>query len=129
MDVMSTYNKRATGESCTTRVLTVLERSVVHIQCHVYRLIEEFMLLANMAVAHKIWRAFPKRAMLRRHPMPKEKLAHFLVSVHHVHSLSLSLPPSPPPPPPLSLSHTPSFLPLFHSLTYITDSTVCQSWD
>ena len=44
------------------------------------RLIEEFMLLANMAVAHKIWRAFPDRAMLRRHPMPKEKSAQFLVS-------------------------------------------------
>ena len=37
------------------------------------------MLLANMAVAHKIWRAFPEKAMLRRHPPPKEKSAQFLV--------------------------------------------------
>ena len=47
------------------------------------RLIEEFMLMANMAVARKIWRAFPDRAMLRRHPSPKEKSAQFLVSYRH----------------------------------------------
>ena len=45
----------------------------------VHRLIEEFMLLANMAVAHKIWRTFRDRALLRRHPSPKEKSAQFLV--------------------------------------------------
>ncbi|XP_074654107.1 DIS3-like exonuclease 2 isoform X2 [Tubulanus polymorphus] len=38
------------------------------------RLIEEFMLLANMAVAHKIHDCFPELAFLRRHPEPQEKL-------------------------------------------------------
>lgn len=32
------------------------------------------MLLANMAVAHKIYRAFPERAVLRRHPPPQTKM-------------------------------------------------------
>jgi hypothetical protein len=35
------------------------------------RLIEEFMLLANMAVARRIHAAFPTLALLRRHPPPK----------------------------------------------------------
>lgn len=34
------------------------------------RLIEEFMLLANMAVAQKIYASFPQFAVLRRHPPP-----------------------------------------------------------
>ncbi|GFS07883.1 DIS3-like exonuclease 2 [Elysia marginata] len=37
------------------------------------RLIEEFMLLANMAVAHKITKTFPDKAVLRRHPPPQVK--------------------------------------------------------
>ncbi|RUS81839.1 hypothetical protein EGW08_010400, partial [Elysia chlorotica] len=37
------------------------------------RLIEEFMLLANMAVAHKITNSFPDKAVLRRHPPPQVK--------------------------------------------------------
>ncbi|KAJ3323006.1 DIS3-like exonuclease 2 [Boothiomyces sp. JEL0866] len=37
------------------------------------RLIEEFMLLANMAVAHKISNHFPETSLLRRHPPPLEK--------------------------------------------------------
>lgn len=32
------------------------------------------MLLANMAVAHQIYRSFPERALLRRHPPPQSKL-------------------------------------------------------
>nr|CAG4650070.1 EOG090X047D [Sida crystallina] len=36
------------------------------------RLIEEFMLLANMRVAEKIYQAFPKLAVLRCHPPPNE---------------------------------------------------------
>ncbi len=35
------------------------------------KLIEEFMLLANMAVARRIHAAFPALALLRRHPPPK----------------------------------------------------------
>ncbi|KAJ3308022.1 hypothetical protein HDU76_004173 [Blyttiomyces sp. JEL0837] len=37
------------------------------------RLIEEFMLLANMAVAARIAEAFPESALLRRHDRPKER--------------------------------------------------------
>jgi DIS3-like exonuclease 2 len=46
---------------------------------HVYeqrdsnRLVEEFMLLANIAVARKIYQAYPSRAILRRHPLPNSK--------------------------------------------------------
>ncbi|XP_022341757.2 DIS3-like exonuclease 2 isoform X1 [Crassostrea virginica] len=38
------------------------------------RLVEEFMLLANMAVAHKTYKTYPKKALLRRHPPPKSKM-------------------------------------------------------
>ena len=44
-----------------------------------YRLIEEFMLLANMTVANVTSVVFPKSAMLRRHPKPKERAAALLV--------------------------------------------------
>lgn len=37
------------------------------------------MLLANMAVAHKVHRAFPERALLRRHPPPQTKMLNDLV--------------------------------------------------
>ncbi|XP_056355046.1 DIS3-like exonuclease 2 isoform X2 [Oenanthe melanoleuca] len=48
--------------------------------CYIYqyrdsnKLVEEFMLLANMAVAHQIYRSFPEQAFLRRHPLPQNKL-------------------------------------------------------
>ena len=44
-------------------------------------LIEEFMLLANMAVAHHISNAYPEVALLRRHPPPKDKSMDNLVGV------------------------------------------------
>ncbi|KAM4694026.1 DIS3-like exonuclease 2 [Discoglossus pictus] len=53
--------------------------------CYIYqyrdsnKLVEEFMLLANMAVAHKIYRHFPEEAMLRRHPPPQTKLLNDLI--------------------------------------------------
>lgn len=37
------------------------------------------MLLANMAVAHKTYRAFPERALLRRHPPPQTKMLNDLM--------------------------------------------------
>ncbi len=46
---------------------------------HVYeqkdsnRLVEEFMLLANIAVAHRIYRSYPAKAILRKHPQPNAK--------------------------------------------------------
>jgi exosome complex exonuclease DIS3/RRP44 len=36
-------------------------------------LVEEFMLLANVYVADKIYKSYPSCAVLRRHPLPKEK--------------------------------------------------------
>ncbi|XP_075058458.1 DIS3-like exonuclease 2 [Mixophyes fleayi] len=53
--------------------------------CYIYqyrdsnKLVEEFMLLANMAVAHKIYRQFPQEALLRRHPPPQTKLLNDLI--------------------------------------------------
>ncbi|XP_056421507.1 DIS3-like exonuclease 2 isoform X2 [Hyla sarda] len=53
--------------------------------CYIYqykdsnKLVEEFMLLANMAAAHKIYRRFPELALLRRHPPPQTKLLNDLV--------------------------------------------------
>lgn len=38
------------------------------------RLVEEFMLLANMAVAHQIYRSNPQLALLRRHAPPQSRL-------------------------------------------------------
>ncbi|XP_061493521.1 LOW QUALITY PROTEIN: DIS3-like exonuclease 2 [Rhineura floridana] len=53
--------------------------------CYIYqyrdsnKLVEEFMLLANMAVAHQIYRSFPAKALLRRHPPPQTKMLKDLV--------------------------------------------------
>ncbi|KAM6178417.1 DIS3-like exonuclease 2 [Rhynchocyon petersi] len=53
--------------------------------CHVYeyrdsnKLVEELMVLANVAVAHKIHRTFPERALLRRHPPPQTKMLNDLM--------------------------------------------------
>ncbi|XP_053316873.1 DIS3-like exonuclease 2 isoform X2 [Spea bombifrons] len=53
--------------------------------CYIYnyrdsnKLVEEFMLLANMAVAHQIYRQFPGEALLRRHPPPQTKLLNDLM--------------------------------------------------
>lgn len=44
------------------------------------RLVEEFMLLANMATAHRIKTAFPKFAVLRRHPQPQSRMLETVVS-------------------------------------------------
>ena len=43
----------------------------LHQHKHSNKLIEEFMLLANMAVARKIYTSFPALSVLRRHPPPK----------------------------------------------------------
>ncbi|XP_033895568.2 DIS3-like exonuclease 2 [Acipenser ruthenus] len=48
--------------------------------CYIYKyrdsnkLVEEFMLLANMATAHQIYRSFPDQALLRCHPPPQTKM-------------------------------------------------------
>ncbi|XP_073445430.1 DIS3-like exonuclease 2 isoform X1 [Dendrobates tinctorius] len=53
--------------------------------CYIYnyrdsnKLVEEFMLLANMAAAHKIYHRFPELALLRRHPPPQTKLLNDLM--------------------------------------------------
>ncbi|KAM4043155.1 DIS3-like exonuclease 2 isoform 2-T3 [Anomaloglossus baeobatrachus] len=53
--------------------------------CYIYnyrdsnKLVEEFMLLANMAAAHKIYQRYPELALLRRHPPPQTKLLNDLI--------------------------------------------------
>lgn len=56
-----------------------------------YRLVEEFMLLANMAVAHKTYKTFPQKALLRRHPPPKSKMMEDLVNSFTIKELISSL--------------------------------------
>lgn len=46
----------------------------VYQQLESMSLIEEFMLLANMAVAHRIYKSHPSTALLRRHPSPQMKV-------------------------------------------------------
>ncbi|XP_054711205.1 DIS3-like exonuclease 2 [Uloborus diversus] len=45
----------------------------VYIQKDSNKLIEEFMLLANMSIAAQIYKSFPAVALLRRHPPPEIK--------------------------------------------------------
>jgi len=54
--------------------------SCVCVCVRAWRLIEEFMLLANMAVAHHITDKFHQQAVLRRHPPPKTRMVNELVS-------------------------------------------------
>jgi hypothetical protein len=42
----------------------------VYVQKEANQLVEEFMLLANITVATRIYKAFPAAAMLRRQPLP-----------------------------------------------------------
>lgn len=53
----------------------------VHKLLDANRLIEEFMLLANMAVAHHIYNSFPEKALLRFHPRPHTNLLENLVEL------------------------------------------------
>ncbi len=46
---------------------------MIAVQREANQLVEEFMLLANMAVAGVIAKAFPDRALLRRHPPPHQR--------------------------------------------------------
>ena len=45
--------------------------------CLFHRLIEEFMVLANMSVASRIYKSFPEHAVLRRHPVPDVSSSEF----------------------------------------------------
>lgn len=45
------------------------------------QLVEEFMLLANIAVAERIAKQYPKIGLLRRHPKPKQKVLREVVSI------------------------------------------------
>lgn len=46
--------------------LVILEKKLLETNC----MVEEFMLLANISVAEKIYEVFPEFAVLRRHPKP-----------------------------------------------------------
>ena len=48
-----------------------------HVDTHF--MVEEFMLLANVAVAERLADYYPSFAILRRHPLPKEKALRDLV--------------------------------------------------
>ncbi|KAI8982610.1 hypothetical protein BDB01DRAFT_793390 [Pilobolus umbonatus] len=49
------------------------------------RLVEEFMLRANMSVAEEILKAYPSEALLRRHPEPIERrLEEFVLMTDHL---------------------------------------------
>ena len=50
-------------------------------------LIEEFMLLANSSVAIKLFESYPKNALLRNHPSPKENLLKTAFKTVHTSSL------------------------------------------
>ncbi|ORX46323.1 RNB-domain-containing protein [Hesseltinella vesiculosa] len=54
-------------------------------------LVEEFMLLANIAVAEKIYKHFRNSAMLRRHPSPPASNFDQLRDVLHEYNLDLDL--------------------------------------
>lgn len=53
----------------------------VFVQRDSNKLIEEFMLLANMFVAAKIYETFPSLSLLRRHPPPQPKPMKDVVSM------------------------------------------------
>ncbi|KAJ7402733.1 hypothetical protein BTVI_83668 [Pitangus sulphuratus] len=83
ISLVSEGNRNRFGEGwCVWMKLsfTLDQESGMPQSCYVYqyrdsnRLVEEFMLLANMAVAHRIYRFFPEQAFLRRHPPPQTKL-------------------------------------------------------
>lgn len=57
---------------CALVPLTVIQVRNINV-CFHYRMIEDFMLLANMAVARRIYKSFPELAVLRRHEEPQEK--------------------------------------------------------
>ena len=54
-------------------------------------MIEEFMLLANIAVAEKIVQHYPSFAILRRHPQPKQKEVADFVDLLAQHGFDISL--------------------------------------
>ena len=60
-----------------------------HVNTHY--MIEEFMLLANIAVAEKIVQHYPSFAILRQHPKPKEKEVSEFVDLLALHGFSISL--------------------------------------
>lgn len=55
-------------------------------------MVEEFMLLANISVAQRIYREFPEYAVLRRHPQPPPSNFEPLIKAA---SLKVVPPPSP----------------------------------
>jgi DIS3-like exonuclease 2 len=61
-----------------------------YVQRESNKLIEEYMLLANMAVAHRIYKAFPDRAMLRCHPKPDGRQLEELRALCHSLGINFS---------------------------------------
>lgn len=61
----------------------------VYEHTHSHRLVEELMLLANMAVAHRLYRQFPEQALLRSHPPPDEAQLTEVVALCEAHGVHL----------------------------------------
>lgn len=65
--------------------------------CRVYQyknsneMIEEFMLLANMAVGRKIYKSHPKIAILRNHPPPQEVMMHDLQKICETFNIAFDI--------------------------------------
>ena len=55
------------------------------------RMIEEFMLLANMAVGRKIYKAHPDRAILRNHPPPHAQMMEDVLSICKQHNIPFDI--------------------------------------
>lgn len=59
----------------------------VYVQKEANQLVEEFMLLANITVATRIYKAFPQAAMLRRQPLPLGMFSTGALAPHLVFTL------------------------------------------
>eukprot|EP00127_Corallochytrium_limacisporum_P000467 Clim_evm23s13 gene=Clim_evmTU23s13 len=62
-----------------------------HVQKDANKLIEEFMLQANMSVAEAIYHKFPHHAMLRRHPEPDPQKLHDVKVICAKHGIELDV--------------------------------------
>jgi exosome complex exonuclease DIS3/RRP44 len=53
--------------------------------------VEEFMLLGNVAVAERVWQAYPRCSLLRRHPVPPKSAFNSLLSAARVAGVELNV--------------------------------------
>ncbi|XP_064460554.1 DIS3-like exonuclease 2 [Ornithodoros turicata] len=75
----------ALNENCYPVGFSIYEHTESH------QLIEEFMLLANMAVAHKLYKTYPDKAFLRCHPSPDDAQLYEVVTMCAAHGIHLDV--------------------------------------